>query len=282
MRLEGLFADHTVDVIPAVVVHRALGAGGAEQAHNLILGGYAGLNLRQRARQQHLAVGIERFGAAACQRCKHKACGDNHFAEGWGMHRNLLSLLQWAVAYLGLAPMATGNATEKALDAIFAQAAALNPKLWAKDSGDIPTRQAKFERFALVFAGYLARARLTPAQRREVLEAAIERLAIGLREAGVGDMAVSKEIRAMAGALHGRLKIYENTIQNNDKKLFLKALSQHKIPTAEGEQVWKADSAPKHAKPKVKAKPAATGGKMAKGNRKKHLPSSAKLGKKRP
>lgn len=171
------------------------------------------------------------------------------------MHSGLFSVLQSALAYLGLASKATGGATEKALDAIFAQAAALNPKLWAQSSADTPTRQAKFERFALALAVYMARASLTPNQRRDVLEGAIERLAIGLREAGVGDMAVSKEIRTLAGALHGRLKIYENLILNNIKADFIKAVHHHSIPKPEAVAAW--ESAAKAPSPTSKAAPKA-------------------------
>jgi hypothetical protein len=154
---------------------------------------------------------------------------------------------------------------ERALDAVFAAARAANPKVWGLNSSHIPSRQRKIEHFALWLAVAMPP---QPAARRTLIEAAITRLAIGLREAGVGDMGVSKEVRTLAGALNGRLQSYLNHIKNNDINSFIKSASAHTIPTPEAKTAW----ASLHLKPTPKVK------KLTK----KTLPSPAKPAKSKP
>jgi hypothetical protein len=121
-----------------------------------------------------------------------------------------------------------GPHAEAVIDAAFRKAQANNPKLWANSSEDIPTRQAKFEEFTLFLALNLPPVS-QPKARRAVLEAAITRLDIGLREAGVGDTSFSREIRTIAAALHGRLQVYEKFIISQDISALKSATLKHDI-----------------------------------------------------
>lgn len=190
----------------------------------------------------------------------------------------MFSFFHDALAYLGLGAYATGAGVQKQLDAIFAQAISQNPTLWAKSSAHAPTRQEKFERFALFFAKHLATTPLTPTQRRALLEAAIVRLEIGLREAGVGDMGVSKEIRTLAAALNGRIQSYEKLFTNNNKRELIKASEQHNIPPNEAENAW--GDMPTPTAQKAKATRSSTRASFAprKKPMKKHLRPYAKTG----
>ncbi|MCA3243705.1 MAG: hypothetical protein INF43_00165 [Alphaproteobacteria bacterium] len=156
--------------------------------------------------------------------------------------------------YVGFAAPATGAAAEAVLDATFAAARASNPQLWAKPSDHIPTRQAKFEEFCLHLASRLPTA---PAARRAVLEAAIARLEVGLREASVGDLGVAKEIRTLAAALHGRLKSYEKHLNNQDFSAFQAAARRHGLAPASIAAAWPPGNAsPTQNRKKTLPKPA--------------------------
>jgi len=144
-------------------------------------------------------------------------------------------MLHGLLRYVGLGHPATGPAAEAILDATFAAARASNPQLWRKDSQHIPTRQAKFEEFCLHLA---SRMPSSPTARRQLLEAAITRLEIGLREASVGDLGVAREVRALAAALHGRLKTYENHLTNQDYAGFQAAATKHGLAPKSMTAAW--------------------------------------------
>lgn len=65
---EGFGAHGAGDVVPAVVVHGALGAGAAEELEDFIPRGLAGLDLCEARGQDDLAVGVDGFGAASEQK----------------------------------------------------------------------------------------------------------------------------------------------------------------------------------------------------------------------
>lgn len=138
---------------------------------------------------------------------------------------------------------------ESVLDTTIAAARKGNPKLWAASSANIPTRQAKFEELCLHLARHMPPLS-QPRARRAVLEAAITRLEIGLREAGVGDLGVAREIRTLAAALHGRLKLYENCIINHDIKALITAALAHGITPAVANAAYPLPSTPKPRPPK--------------------------------
>jgi len=167
-------------------------------------------------------------------------------------------MLHKLLRYVGLAQPASTPLAVATLNAAFAAAQAGNPQLWGKPSQHIPTRQAKFAEFCLHLASRLP----TPAaSRRAVLEAAIDRLEIGLREAGVGDLAVAKEIRTLAATLHGRLQVYEKHIKNQNYRQFYAAARRHGVAAGSVAAAWPFPTS------------------KASQSRKKTLPSSAKTAK---
>lgn len=137
-------------------------------------------------------------------------------------------MLHSILNYLGLGAASMGEAAEAVIDAAFGKARANHPQLWAKNSAHIPTRQAKFEEFCLYLSTSLPPTSHSKA-RRAVLEAAIARLDIGLREAGVGDTSFSREIRSITAALHGRLQVYEKYIVSQDIAALHSAALKHGI-----------------------------------------------------
>ncbi len=118
------------------------------------------------------------------------------------------------LGYVGRLVRARGDAppVSPLVDDAFADARRRWPAIWAADSRNEPARQAKFECLCLCLAETMAPLDVKMQQR--VLEEVVDRLDIGLREAGVGDMTVGKEVRAYAGALHGRLLAYMPLIKN--------------------------------------------------------------------
>lgn len=140
-------------------------------------------------------------------------------------------MFHWLLSYLGFRHPARTLAAEKCIDAAFASAKEANPTLWAKPSSHAPTRQAKFELFCLTLAHRYPKN--NPALQREVLEGAIERLEIGLREAGISDVAIARQVRTHAAALHGRLDIYTKLIEKNKIDNLIKVSSSHGITLQE-------------------------------------------------
>lgn len=169
-------------------------------------------------------------------------------------------MLHGLLRYVGFGRPATAVAAKAALDATFAAARASNPQLWAQSSQHIPTRQAKFEEFCLHLASRLPE---SPKERRALIEAAITRLEVGLREASVGDLGVAKEMRTLAAALNGRLQSYEATLKNFNFHSFKQKAHSHGIAAASIRAAWPG-----------------TGGKEGKGA-KKPLPKPAKPAKAR-
>lgn len=107
--------------------------------------------------------------------------------------------------YGGGRAKATADANT-AVDAIFAAARGASPAIFGQSSAKADARQAKFEHLCPWVA--LALGGMAENEARLLLEALIDRLEVGLREAGVGDMRVGKEVRAFAGALNGRVQRY--------------------------------------------------------------------------
>jgi hypothetical protein len=125
-------------------------------------------------------------------------------------------------------PARGSHATATAfVDRAFAVAQAQAPVLWAADSRQEPARQAKFEHLCVVLAQEFGR--LDAGLQQMVLEEVIDRLDIGLREAGVGDMAVGKHVRAFAGALHGRLVAYTALLREGKVKEFNDLAKSHGV-----------------------------------------------------
>lgn len=104
------------------------------------------------------------------------------------------------------------------------------PGIFAGNSRDEPVRQAKFEYMCAFLAAALVG--VGGKARRAILEEMIDRLEIGLREAGVSDIKVGKEVRTYAAAMNGRLERYIPLIENEKWTDLELALESHGLQCA--------------------------------------------------
>lgn len=110
---------------------------------------------------------------------------------------------------------------------IFAMAKESSPEVFEGDSTIEPQRQAKFE-FMCPWAA-VALLDKDDATARKVMEELVDRLEIGLREGGVGDMKVGVHVRKYAAALHGRIRRYASLIDVQDWDTLGDALKEHGV-----------------------------------------------------
>lgn len=111
---------------------------------------------------------------------------------------------------------------------VFRQAKAAAPEVFARDSAQKAHRISKIEELALWLA--YAYAPLPPDNRRALLECCLDRIEIGLREATVGDVGVSRQMPEIAAALNGRLQRYVPLILARDTPSLIQAMAEHNIP----------------------------------------------------
>lgn len=132
-------------------------------------------------------------------------------------------------AYASVVTSATGSMLEpeRLIDAAFEVARAAVPEIFAADSALHVARQAKFEHVCVVLALLLGT--MEGREQVRVLEAMIDRLEVGLREAAVGDMSVGKQMRVLAGALNGRLERYKILIEKEDLVGLAVAAGEHGV-----------------------------------------------------
>lgn len=71
--------------------------------------------------------------------------------------------------------------------------------------------------------------RMNAAERQRFVEALIDRIEVGLRENGVGDMKVGVKVREHAGALNGRIGRYMALMAEKDWKGLRKAAGEHGV-----------------------------------------------------
>lgn len=121
---------------------------------------------------------------------------------------------------------------ESLLDAVFQLARETAPEIFAEK---MPSEIRQKERFALVMPFVaMAIVRLDEAEVRQALvERLINRLEVGLREAGVGDIGVSHRMRAMAGTINGRLQRYVPLMAAENRDELRAVLAEHKVPHAD-------------------------------------------------
>lgn len=147
-------------------------------------------------------------------------------------------LFHWPRVYGALCRKATATANnthEVLLESAFKMAAEAAPEVFAADSRSEPAQQAKFENLCPWLA--LTLLPLEDEARRELLEQAIDRIEVGLREAGAGDMKVGVKVRAYAAAMNGRLGRYMPLIMKKDWKGLVAACSGHGVTPAVVENV---------------------------------------------
>lgn len=131
-------------------------------------------------------------------------------------------LFHWPRVYGGGRAKATAD-----VDAVFAAAQAHAPGVFSQDSRLAPARQAKFEHVCLWAAAFMTR--MDAAQRQRFVEGLIDRIEIGLRENGVGDMKVGVKVREHAGALNGRIGRYMALMAGRDWKGLAAAAKEHGV-----------------------------------------------------
>lgn len=107
--------------------------------------------------------------------------------------------------------------------------ASRRPALFA--AGRIPdTMEGRFEAMTLHGALALIRLRSDPGA-KPLAQAFTDKLFrlfdAGLRESGVGDLAVSKQMRKLAGSFYGRLDAYSGAITAGDNAALAEALSRN-------------------------------------------------------
>lgn len=96
------------------------------------------------------------------------------------------------------------------------------------------------ERFEMVtlYAGLVMR-RLSglpapgPEIAREIADSVFRHFEIALREAGIGDVALSKRLKRMAEAFFGRIKAYAEALDRSDRALLTAALARNIYGVAE-------------------------------------------------
>src|SRR5690606_6597558 len=64
---------------------------------------------------------------------------------------------------------------------------------------------------------------------RDAMETLLDRMEVGLREGGVGDMAVGKHMRTYGAALHGRVRRYASLMERGDWAGLEAALGEHGV-----------------------------------------------------
>lgn len=74
-------------------------------------------------------------------------------------------------------------------------------------------------------------------QAQPVLEALVDRIEVGLRENGVGDMKVGVHVRKYASALNGRIRRYASMLDARDWDGLVKALNEHGIDSRMAEKM---------------------------------------------
>lgn len=209
-------ADGGGYVVPAVIVERTLSAWGTEKLHDILPCGRARLDLCKARGQDNLTAGVDGFGAAS-----DKGSCDGEWRHK-GKNGERIMLFHWLTDY--------GNAKRRAtvvVDSIFADARAASEAVFDADSRLEANQQAKFEYMCPWAALHLMEADGDKA--RDTLEALLDRIEIGLREGGVGDMTVGKRMRVYSAALHGRVRRYASLIERAEWAELEAALTEHGV-----------------------------------------------------
>jgi len=115
-----------------------------------------------------------------------------------------------------------------------AVAAARQPFFYAT-LGVPDTLDGRFDLVALHAFLLVRRLRDHPDLAQAIFDAMFVDMDNNLREIGVGDLSVSKHVRAMWEAFHGRSKAYESALGANDA---------HALATALARNVWRGEAPP--------------------------------------
>lgn len=136
----------------------------------------------------------------------------------------------WLKLYGKASSHATTVVATAVVDTAFRHAVNASPAIFEADSTLDAVGKAKFEHVCPWLAQEIAG--LDPKTTRSVVEAMVDRIEVGLREASVGDMKVGREVRTYAAALNGRLQRYVPLIQQNDWREMAAAMAEHNVDAA--------------------------------------------------
>lgn len=105
--------------------------------------------------------------------------------------------------------------------------------------GIADTFEGRFELLALHLALVLRRLAELPAPAADVAQdltdLAFRRLDQGLREIGIGDVAVPRRMKALARAFYGRASAYHKALDSQDLKIMAEALRRNVFAGGEGD-----------------------------------------------
>lgn len=115
-------------------------------------------------------------------------------------------------------------------------AASRNPGLFGPGKA-ADTLDGRFELLSLFAALALIRLRAdatATALAQAFADALFRQIDAGLREAGVGDLSVPKQMRRLAGVFYGRLETYAKAIEVGDVRALAAALARNALGGSEG------------------------------------------------
>jgi cytochrome b pre-mRNA-processing protein 3 len=102
---------------------------------------------------------------------------------------------------------------------------------WYRDVGVPDTLDGRFDMIGLYVCLLIRRLRALPRPGPEVAQAVFDAMFSdmdqALRELGVGDLSVGKQVRAMWEALHGRARAYEAALGAGDETALAEALARN-------------------------------------------------------
>jgi cytochrome b pre-mRNA-processing protein 3 len=117
-------------------------------------------------------------------------------------------------------------------------ALARDPVLFTRH-GIADTFEGRFELLALHLALVLRRLAMLPAPAADVAQdltdVAFRRLDQGLREIGIGDVAVPRRMKTLAKAFYGRASAYHAALDSSDPKFLAEALRRNVFAGGEGD-----------------------------------------------
>ena len=144
------------------------------------------------------------------------------------------------MAFFGL--LGRGRHERRGFELYNAAVAAAREPYFYTDLGVPDTLDGRFDLVGLYVSILIRRLRSIPAPgpavAQAVFDAMFSDMDINLREMGVGDMTVSKNVRAMWEAFHGRATAYEAALDSDDPEAFEAAVARN---------VWRGEPAP-HAR----------------------------------
>lgn len=119
--------------------------------------------------------------------------------------------------------------TTDVVEWVIAQAQKTFPSYFEEETTHLRQRQLKFE----AISTYLAMALYALKEKNDFAQAVhdemFDRFEISLREQGVADVRVGKEVRKLASAFHGRYDYYASAFENNSVESLLETWQRNMV-----------------------------------------------------